>query len=215
MITFIPPITRRNFLSLPPASLCALYDTYATHYESLDGTTLLTRILGLDAARRELLSNARGDVLETGAGTGLNRRFYPPLKSYTGLDESEEMLKVARSRGEGWVMGDVENIPWREGTFDTVVDTFSLCVYRNPVRALGEMRRVVREGGTVLLLEHTVSHNWLVRWYQDVTSDASASLSKGCVGNQRVQDLCSQVGFTIVKRKYYVGGTVVALHLTT
>lgn len=88
--------------------------------------------------------------------TGINLPFYNHrgIRQLTGLDLSEAMLDQARAKAQlissyepvKFVCGDAEALPFADNTFDTVVDTFSLCVYTDPVKALQEMARVVKPG---------------------------------------------------------------------
>lgn len=67
------------------------------------------------------------------------------------------------------LQADVSSLPFPAAAYDSVVDTFSLCVFPDPAAALGEMARVVApasQGGRVLLLEHTKSDNPLLAAYQ-------------------------------------------------
>jgi ubiquinone/menaquinone biosynthesis C-methylase UbiE len=89
---------------------------------------------------------------------GINLPFYNFrfVNKLTGLDISDGMLKQARAKAKlmssipqvEFVQGNVERLPFKDNVFDTVVDTFSLCVYQDPIRALAEMARVAKPGVT-------------------------------------------------------------------
>lgn len=122
--------------------------------------------------RKELLKNAKGKVLEVGMGTGINLKYYPKDCEIVGIEISEEMLKRAKKRKKKlkrkatFFVGDAENLPFKNKTFETVVDTLGLCTYPNPVKALEEITRVCKPRGRILLLEHGLSNNKFVEKLQ-------------------------------------------------
>lgn len=199
----------------------AAYDRWATNYEVLDGRTKFTESLGLTEARRALCGKARGDVLEIGVGTGVNLPLYDGtlLKTLTCIDASSGMLEKADGTPTPvparLVQARAEALPFADGSFDTVLDTFSLCTFSEPLCALYECRRVLRRGenSRLLLLEHTASDNGLLRKYQDVISEGVRKLSKGCVWNQRVEELVEEAGFKVVKLSKMLAGTIVSMEL--
>ncbi|MBN8843475.1 MAG: class I SAM-dependent methyltransferase [Sphingomonadales bacterium] len=113
-------------------------------------------------ARSKVVPNAAGHVLELGCGGGINMEFYDPARvtSFTGLDPSPELLAMSRAaaaaRGmDADIQGGVgEAMPFESGRFDTVVTTFTLCSVADQAAVLGEIRRVLKPGGTALFLEH-------------------------------------------------------------
>lgn len=146
-------------------------------------------------------------------------------QSLTAMDLSGGMLQQARatvatspalsSRPITFEQCSVEALPFADGSFDCVLDTFSLCVFPRPLDALREMRRVVRPGGAVLLLEHSRSTSSpLLAAYQDLTAAPVAKLSKGCVWNQDVVGLAAAAGLRVVDSSSYTAGTLVMLRAT-
>jgi ubiquinone/menaquinone biosynthesis C-methylase UbiE len=129
--------------------------------------------------RAWLCGQATGDTLEVAIGTGLNLPHYPAGVRLTGVEWSEDMLAVARRRADPTVtlrQGDARALDFADATFDTVVCTFALCVIPEPRRAVGEMVRVLRPGGLLLLADHVASSNWLVRGLQYALDAVSVPL---------------------------------------
>lgn len=99
-----------------------------------------------------------GVILEVGAGTGLNFEFYPRDSIGVATEPSIEMLKIAKnkSRPDGLtlVQSFAEKLPFRDASFDAAFASLVFCSVESPQAAFSELRRVVRPGGTVVLLDH-------------------------------------------------------------
>ncbi|KAM3575444.1 hypothetical protein VYU27_002667 [Nannochloropsis oceanica] len=205
------------------------YDSYAANYDDLDGGSA-ARWLGLEAARQELIGRAHGRVLECGVGTGLNFPFYKfqkdgNLVALDAIDLSPGMLREARAKAALLGLGeervrfhemDVANLVFADGSFDYVCDTFSLCVYPDPLKALKEMTRVCKPGvGRVLLLENSRSDLQILAAYQDATAHVVARIGgKSCVYNQDVPKLAQAAGLQVVRREKIAGGLFTMLECT-
>ncbi|HEY3501878.1 MAG TPA: class I SAM-dependent methyltransferase [Actinocatenispora sp.] len=123
-------------------------------------------------AREWVCGRARGSVLEVAVGTGRNLAHYPPGVRLTGVDFSTGMLALARRRAAGLgrpvalAVADAHTLPFADGVFDTVLATFSLCAVADDRRAVGEMVRVLRPGGRLLLADHVAGTGRLTRAVQ-------------------------------------------------
>lgn len=143
--------------------------------------------LGMARRRRELLADARGAVLEIGAGTGHNLRHYP-----AGLDELVLAEPGARigghidlDRGPAGVpvrleQAPAEYLPFADASFDTVVATLVLCTVSDPQRAVAEVARVLRPDGRLLFLEHVRADGGWRRAMQRRSVRPWAAFADGC-----------------------------------
>ena len=129
------------------------------------------RIFGTDH-RAWACSRASGETLEVAVGTGLNLPLYPAGISLTGIDLSPEMLRIAEERAAELGLdvdlqeADAQRLPFDDSSFDTVVCTYSLCNIPDPHLAVGEMKRVLRTGGRLVLVDHIRSSVSGVLWAQ-------------------------------------------------
>jgi len=142
-----------------------VYDRLAAGY---DRAMRPCERLGLGRLRRRALAEVAaalegrprgGRLLEVGAGTGANFPFYPPSARAACAEPSREMIlrardKAARPEGAGLVRAVAERLPFGDGTFDAAFATLVFCSVASPAEGLAELRRVVRAGGRVVLLEH-------------------------------------------------------------
>jgi ubiquinone/menaquinone biosynthesis C-methylase UbiE len=129
------------------------------------------RLLAPDS-RAWVCSQAIGDTLEVGIGTGLNLPLYPGEVNLTGIDFSSAMLDIARRRAQrvgrdaDLREADALELPFPDASFDTVVATYVLCAVPDERRALKEMNRVLRPGGLLLLADHIAGGAWPIRAIQ-------------------------------------------------
>jgi ubiquinone/menaquinone biosynthesis C-methylase UbiE len=146
-----------------------IYEKQAPRYDR--SIAFWEKVLFRDG-RQWVCSRAQGEVLEVAIGTGRNLTFYPAGVRLTGIDLSPAMLERARERAGKLGMevdlreGDAQDLPFPGGSFDTVVCTLSLCNVPDDRRAVAEMKRVLRPGGRLLLLDHIRAASGLGRAVQ-------------------------------------------------
>jgi ubiquinone/menaquinone biosynthesis C-methylase UbiE len=151
---------------------------------------------GLRERRHDLLAKANGRVLEIGAGTGLNLPHYPEDVEEIVFTEPEEPMarrlkrKLADAGRRGQVIqASAEELPFEDGSFDTVVCTLVLCTVTDPQRALSEIARVLRPAGQFLFLEHVRAEDpKLARW-QDRVATPWRWFGNGCNCNRPTPSL--------------------------
>ena len=163
---------------------------------------LSMRQKNLAAYRARIIPAAEGRVLEIGIGSGLNLPFYSRnVARVIGLEPSPRLLAMARRverTGNGsveFIEGSAEAIPLQDASVDTVVTTWTLCSIPDALRALRDMRRVLRPGGRLLFVEHGRAPDPNVIWWQDRLTPVWKRLGGGCDLNRAIGTLIEGAGF--------------------
>lgn len=171
----------------------------------------------LSSLRMELLSSAKGKVLEIGAGTGLNFPHYSKELEVVATDPDESMLKKARKRIRNQhikvELADAQNLPFKDNEFDTVVATLVFCSIPNPDQALAEVYRVLKSGGDFLLLEHVRRNTPLLGKVQDGLTPIWKKIAGGCHLNRDPSSSIIRLGFKSINNKIIWHGVGKVWHL--
>ncbi|MFT4571864.1 MAG: ubiquinone/menaquinone biosynthesis C-methylase UbiE [Hyphomicrobiaceae bacterium] len=178
-----------------------LYDTYVLP-RLLDFAMRQPPIM---RQREKIVPQASGRVLEIGIGSGLNLSYYDQdaVQALDGLEPSEELRAMARGRAAehkievGFVGLRGEEIPVEDASYDTIVMTYTLCTIPDPERALAEMRRVLKPGGTLLFCEHGKAPDAGVANWQARINPIWKRFAGGCNLNREVPRLIEGSGFVL------------------
>ena len=154
----------------------------------------------LREARRELLAEARGDVVEIGTGVGHNLSHYgDDLTSLTLTEFSPHMVRklrerVAEKRPDARIIeAPAEKLPLPDDSADFVVSTLVLCS-APPEPALREVKRILRPGGTFLLIEHVLGDDKIAR-KQRRAEPVTKFLGRGCHVTRNIRAELEKAGF--------------------
>jgi ubiquinone/menaquinone biosynthesis C-methylase UbiE len=149
------------------------YERIAPLYDILDrGYELLWK----RRLRASAFAGTSGAILDAGAGTGCNMPFYPVGARMVAVDASPGMLDRARRRAakmgqsvEFQVL-DLTDTGLPDASFDHIVATFVFCVLPDELTlpVLREMARIVKPGGTIRILDYTMSSNAAARLWMRV-----------------------------------------------
>jgi ubiquinone/menaquinone biosynthesis C-methylase UbiE len=161
-------------------------------------------LAGMRRHRHELLTQARGQTLEIGSGTGLNLVHYPDdLDSLVLAEPDPSMRKrlqtaVRRSERKAQVIdAHAERLPFADASVDTVVSTLVLCTVDAPDVALREIGRVLRPDGQLLFVEHVRSESPLLARWQDRLARPWQRFAEGCRCNRATLELIDGYGFRV------------------
>jgi ubiquinone/menaquinone biosynthesis C-methylase UbiE len=168
--------------------------------------------------RSRYVSQAVGNVLEIGIGSGLNLKHYSDqVTSIIGVDPAAELTVKARERAElidapVEVLGiSGESLDLDNNQFDSVVCTWTLCSIPNPYRAVDEMRRVLKPGGNLIFVEHGRSDEAHIAKWQKRIEPLWKKIGGGCHLTRRADELLVDGGFTLTSQESgYAPGPKVA-----
>ncbi|KAA0547070.1 class I SAM-dependent methyltransferase [Bacillus sp. BGMRC 2118] len=186
---------------------------FAAYYDSL--MKPLEKKL-ITSWRKELLTEAKGEVLEIGAGTGINFPFYRNC-TVTALEPNPHMVvKSKKRRSEAKVpitiVGGVgEQLPFQEEQFDTVVITLVLCSVQNQEQTLSEVKRVIKPGGKILFLEHVRMEQPFFSGLQNILNPFWRRVCDGCQLNRNTEQSIVSSGIHITSKKSYLGGFAISV----
>ncbi len=163
-----------------------------------------------EALRKEALAPARGRLLEIGFGTGRNIPHFPSAVTHVvGLDPNPGVEKIARPRIDDaplsveFRIGAGEQLPFPDGSFDTVVTFLVLCSVKNPEATLKEIRRVLAPGGSYLLVEHGLAPDANVQKWQRRINGLNKMVLGGCNLNRPIRQMVTTSGFTFQKSREF------------
>lgn len=158
--------------------------------------------------REQLLSHAKGEVLELAVGAGANFPYYPPDVQLTATDFSEAMLGKARRAAKHhhingvFVCSDIEEMSFPDHSFDTIVSTLSFCSYENPLMVLDRVNHWCRPDGQILFMEHGISSNPAISTVQKVLNPLLYRVY-GCHHTRNILGLIRESGLKINKVDSY------------
>jgi len=159
---------------------------------------------GFGQRRDRQVAELRGDVLEVGAGTGLNLPRYRSADLLVALEPHRTYSRRLRARAGAAhvpvevVAGTAEELPFADESFDNVVTTLSLCSVGDLDVALAEIRRVLRPGGALHFLEHVRGEGATARW-QDRLTPIQRRIADGCHLNRDTAAAILRAGFEITE----------------
>lgn len=178
------------------------YDRLAPFFDRMEAGVEKQRFRSWRAL---LWNKVRGPrVLELGVGTGKNIPYYRHGWTVTAFDLSLRMLERAKLRAQqGQVaprllLADAQFLPFPMASFDTVVATFVFCSVPDSVQGLSEVRRVLRPGGQLLLLEHVLSSKQAIRVGMNVMNPIAVRLTGANINRDTVSNV-ELAGFKLVQ----------------
>ena len=171
-----------------------------------------TEVNVLAERRKVLLSGLKGNILEIGAGTGVNFQFYTKEASVLAIEPSPYMLRQAKEKKKDrknirLVQATVEQCYQdkvvQKNSMDAIVCTLVLCTIPDPQKALNYFYQWLKPDGILIIIEHIKSPDPWKGKVQDFLTPAWKVIGEGCHLNRKTDQMIMQAGFQPLEEDYF------------
>ena len=165
---------------------------------------------GLADARKNLIPQAKGHVLEIGPGSGINLRYYDfdQLESLSlfdqGIQPTIHSFAFPETLSLTLTTGTVEALPYKDNSFDTVVACLVFCSVPDAQKGLVEIQRVLKPGGSYLFIEHILSDGPILAPAMNMLTPLWKQIAKGCHLNRRTDQRIEELELHILETHYFM-----------
>jgi len=156
--------------------------------------------LGFEQVRRMVVQKASGNVLEIGAGTGLNFKYFESARAVFAIEPDPLMLKRAVPRLKDSItilQAAAERLPFPDSSFDTIVSTLTFCTIGDPLLAAKEIRRVLKPDGCFFFAEHPIADKHILANIERAMTPLWKKVAGGCHLDRDIVSQLKSGGLTI------------------
>lgn len=189
----------------PSTPVEKIYGKIGPIYNFIYGKLLFNE--GRETSIRFLGIRPGAKILEVGVGTGLSLPLYPRDCTIIGVDLSESMLEEARVlieekklRNASVQYMDATKLEFPDNSFDGVLGNLFISATTYPDKALEEMKRVCKPGGTIVLMNHFRSENPVLGKVEDIANPL-AKRFLGFRANLSMDELLAKVGLRVKEKR--------------
>lgn len=158
----------------------------------------------LNPQRKRVAAGLHGSVLEVGFGSGLNLRFMPPsVERVLAVEPSERARNIAKKRVAQahcqvqYVGLDAQRVRLDDASADCALSTFTLCTIPDVESALNEIKRILKPGGRLFVLEHGLAPDAGVARWQARLNGVQRTVAGGCNLNRDIRAVLQRAGFSV------------------